>query len=32
MQALDLSALQGQSIRLRFRLQDADLYALRFVP
>ena len=26
----DLSALQGQPVRLRFRLSDADLFALRF--
>jgi len=26
----DLSALQGQSVRLRIRLRDADLFALRF--
>lgn len=28
----DLSALAGKPIRLRFVLQDADLYALRFGP
>jgi hypothetical protein len=28
----DLSRLQGQPIRLRFALKDADLYALRFRP
>ncbi len=28
----DLSALQGRPVRLRFVLQDADLYALRFGP
>lgn len=26
----DLSALQGRTVRLRVKLQDADLYALRF--
>lgn len=28
--ALDVSALKDQTIRLRVRMQDADLYALRF--
>ena len=28
--ALDLSAVAGTPVRLRFRLKDADLYALRF--
>jgi len=28
----DLSPLQGQKIRLRFAMKDADLYALRFRP
>lgn len=28
--ALDVSALAGQPVRLRFRMRDADLYALRF--
>ena len=28
----DLSALAGKPIRLRFELQDADLYALKFRP
>lgn len=28
----DVSALAGQPVRLRVRLQDADLYSLRFVP
>jgi hypothetical protein len=28
----DLGSLQGQKIRLRFALKDADLYALRFRP
>jgi hypothetical protein len=28
----DLSALQGRPVRLRFVLQDADLFALRFAP
>jgi len=28
----DVSALQGRPVRLRFVLQDADLFALRFVP
>ena len=27
----DLSSLAGKSIRLRFRLKDADLFALQFV-
>jgi hypothetical protein len=29
-QGSDLSALAGRPIRLRFLLQDADLYALKF--
>ena len=29
---VDLGALQERPVRLRFALQDADLYALRFVP
>ena len=28
----DLGSLSGQTVRLRFVLKDADLYALRFVP
>lgn len=28
----DLSGLQGQAIRLRFELQDADLFSLHFTP
>ena len=28
--ALDVSALAGQTIRLRVKMKDADLYALRF--
>jgi hypothetical protein len=28
--ALDVSKLTGQSIRLRVKMKDADLYALRF--
>jgi hypothetical protein len=28
----DVRALQGRPVRLRFVLQDADLYALRFTP
>jgi hypothetical protein len=28
--ALDVSKLKGQSVRLRVRMRDADLYALRF--
>lgn len=28
----DLSSLQGQTVRLRFRMDNADLYALRFGP
>ena len=28
----DLSRLAGQPVRLRIRLKDADLYALRFAP
>jgi hypothetical protein len=28
----DLSALKGRTIRLRVRMMDADLYALRFAP
>jgi hypothetical protein len=28
----DLRALAGRPVRLRFRLQDADLYAFQFVP
>ena len=31
-QGADVSALQGSPVRLRFVLQDADLYALRFAP
>ena len=27
----DVSSLAGQPIRLRFRLKDADLFALQFV-
>jgi hypothetical protein len=26
----DLSALQGKNVRLRIKMKDADLYALRF--
>ena len=28
----DVSSLAGKAIRLRFRLKDADLFALQFVP
>jgi hypothetical protein len=28
----DVSSLAGQSLRLRFALQDADVYALQFAP
>jgi hypothetical protein len=28
----DLAAMRGQTIRLRFMLKDADLFALRFAP
>jgi len=28
----DVSGLQGRPVRLRFVLQDADLFALRFAP
>ena len=28
----DVSALAGQTVRLRFVMKDADLYALRFRP
>jgi hypothetical protein len=28
----DLRALAGRAVRLRFSLQDADLYSFRFAP
>ena len=28
----DLSRLAGKPVRLRFTMEDADLYAMRFVP
>ena len=28
----DVSSLAGQTVRLRFEMQDADLYAMQFVP
>jgi hypothetical protein len=31
-QGADLSTLQGQTVRLRFQLQQADLYSLQFQP
>lgn len=31
-QGADVSALQGRPVRLRFVLEDADLFALRFAP
>jgi len=31
-QGSDLSALAGQSVRVRFDMLDADIYSLRFIP
>ncbi|MFN9976929.1 MAG: hypothetical protein ACK58T_44210, partial [Phycisphaerae bacterium] len=28
----DVSSLAGKAVRLRFRLKDADLYSMQFVP
>lgn len=28
----DISPLKGQTVRLRFQLQDADLYSVQFQP